>query len=327
MSNKNPVVSICIPVLNGADRLGTCLASIHALNCPTDSVEIIVADGGSTDGSPEVARAWGARVLNNPGKTVAAGRNVSFAAARGQFIASTDDDCEVPPDWLDRALEAFDAPEIGAVGGLSVLPDTSGAWPEAANWVFRVASRAGYSVQADRMEIGDVGDLPGCNVIYRTQAVRDTGLFDENLITAEDVDFHRRIRAKGMRLKSAPGVTVTHHKRPTVSRLFHQLRRYSQGRVQLGRKWTAAVRPGHIALGWSLPVLLSVTPVWLAVAPLSLLVAVSLCGAAIAAFAHVEGLRPRAALLAPIACVVVAAGWSIGYLETQLARGSRATEL
>ena len=220
-----PKISVCIPVLNGEACLPDCLGSLRALDYPRELVEIVIADGGSTDGTREIALSFGARVLDNPGKTVAAGRNVSFEAATGDFIASTDDDCVVPADWISRAIDAFDAPDVAAVGGISVLPEDAGHWPEAANFIFRLASMGGHSVQADYLDAGDVEDLPGCNVIDRTDAVRGIGEFDEQLVTAEDVDFHIRLRLDGLRLKTAPGLFVWHHKRPTVRGLFKQMRR------------------------------------------------------------------------------------------------------
>ena len=312
---KQPKISVCIPVLNGAQRLPECLSSLRALDYPADLIEIVIADGGSTDATREIALSFGASVLENPGKTVAAGRNVSFSAATGTFIASTDDDCIVPPDWVTRALAAFDAPDVAAVGGISRLPKTSGPWSEAANHVFRLASRSGYSVQADHLDTGDVGDLPGCNVIYRTEAVRETGAFDEALVTAEDVDFHQRILAQGKRLRTAPGLFVWHHKRPTVRGLFRQLRRYAEGRVQLGRKWPHAVGIAHLALGWGVPVVALVGLTWAAMAPLSLGIAVLAGWTLLAAQARRDGLAIGASLLVPAATLVVAGGWSFGFLK------------
>lgn len=313
-----PKVSVCIPVLNGAGRLENCLASLRAMDWPEDRLEIIIADGGSTDGSRRIAENFGARVIDNPGKTVAAGRNVSFEAATGEFIASTDDDCEVPRDWLRTALAAF-GPGVGAVGGISELPGHAGAWAEAANWVFRMASRGGYSVQADLLGDGDVEDLPGCNVIYRAEAVQDVGAFDEGLVTAEDVDFHQRMNAAGWRLRVAPGLMVLHHKRPTAKGLFRQLRRYAEGRVQLGRKWPDALRLGHAALAWLGPVAWLAFALVLVAAPQVTLAAVAAGWVLMAFFAHMDGMSPRAAILTPLAAAVVATGWSVGYLRERFA--------
>jgi len=310
-----PKISVCIPVRNGAERLPDCLRSLRALDYPAELIEIVIADGGSTDATAEIARSFGARVLDNPGRTVAAGRNVSFAAASGDFIASTDDDCVVPRDWIRCALQAFDTGDVAAVGGISLLPEAAQAWPQAANYVFRLASRGGYSVQADHLEAGDVQDLPGCNVIYKRTAVRAAGPFDERLVTAEDVDFHQRLLNSGQRLRTAPGLFVWHHKRPTLRGLFHQLRRYAEGRLQLGRKWPAALGWAHVVLGWAMPVIIMGALLWAMLAPLLLVVVTAVSWAAVTSLALRDGLSMKAALLVPAAALVVSAGWSTGYLK------------
>ena len=76
-----PLISVCIPVKNGGSRLGRCLQSLRDLDYPQDRLEIIIADGRSTDDTVEVAKAFGSRVLDNPGQIVASGRNVAFSAA------------------------------------------------------------------------------------------------------------------------------------------------------------------------------------------------------------------------------------------------------
>ncbi len=67
-------VSILIPTLNCARTLQACLASIAAQNYPPELVEIIVADGGSTDGTLDVARGYTDRIVPNPLKTGEAGK-------------------------------------------------------------------------------------------------------------------------------------------------------------------------------------------------------------------------------------------------------------
>lgn len=314
-TRKPPKISVCIPVLNGATRLPDCLGSLRAMDYPQEQLEIIIADGGSTDETREIAHSYGAKVLDNPGKTVACGRNVSFAAAEGAFIASTDDDCVVPHDWAWRALDAFQTEEVAAVGGISLLPENSAPWPEAANYIFRLASQGGHSVQADHLETGDVQDLPGCNVFYRTNTARKIGRFDEKLVTAEDVDFHLRLRLEGQRLRTARGLYVWHHKRPTLRGLFKQLRRYAEGRVQLGRKWPGNISKAHYALGWSLPVM----ALGLILSPLSFMIAGLLASAGLIFAAHRSGLSWPAAILTPAALLVVAAGWSTGFLKETFA--------
>jgi len=62
-------VSIIIPTLNSTRTLGLCLKSITSQNYPEELVEIIVADGGSTDQTKEISQAYFVKLVDNPLKT------------------------------------------------------------------------------------------------------------------------------------------------------------------------------------------------------------------------------------------------------------------
>ena len=66
------MISFIIPVRNDAVRLGKCLEAIRRSDCDPLEVEIVVADNGSVDESPDVAKSAGAEVLNLPGHRVTA---------------------------------------------------------------------------------------------------------------------------------------------------------------------------------------------------------------------------------------------------------------
>lgn len=313
-----PLVSICIPVKNGATRLPRCLESIRAVDYPQDLIEVIIADGRSTDGTADVARKYGATVLDNPGEIVATGRNVSFGAARGELIASTDDDCIVPANWIRQAVDEFSDPNLGAVGGISILPDTAPTWARAANYVFRQASLAGYSVQSDHLFDGKAEDLPGCNTFYRASAFREIGEFDAKLVTAEDVDFNQRLSDRGWALRAKTSLMVWHDKRPSPKGLFRQLRRFAEGRIQLSRKLPGSLRTLHKLAGWLvLPssfVALAALLIWPAQV-LGLLTLVWIA-CAVKALADKEGIST--ALLILPALTVMLLAWSFGYWKEQL---------
>lgn len=308
-----PRVSVCIPVKNGAGRLEHCLAAMRRLDYPQDCLEIIVADGGSTDATVEVAHRFGAIVVDNPAQIVATGRNAAFAIATGEFIASTDDDVVVPANWITAALGGFDDPRVAAAGGISIIPEDTPDWASAANYVFRQVSKTGNSVQADYLPDGIVDDLPGCNVFYRAALIKDMA-FNAGLVTAEDAEFHSRLRAQGHLLMAVPGLFVWHHKRPTPQGLFRQMRRYAEGRVQLGRLAPNAVSPLHKLIGWSLPAML----IGLFYAPLIAVTLAAVLWAASAFFAWRDGQNIRAAVQVPLSAMVVATGWSTGWMKETL---------
>jgi len=110
-----PKVSFAIPVLNSARTLRACLESIRAQDYPPEQVEVILADGGSRDGTLEIAAAFGVRVLPNPRRTGEAGKAVALAACTGEVVALVDSDNLLPhPGWLKEMVAPFSDPEIAA---------------------------------------------------------------------------------------------------------------------------------------------------------------------------------------------------------------------
>jgi glycosyltransferase involved in cell wall biosynthesis len=241
-----PFISVIIPVLNGEGRLENCLASLQRQTYPKERFEIIVADGRSTDRTVEIAREYGAKVVDNPGRIVATGRNAGIQVAQGELLAFTDDDCILPSDWLAKAEQYLRDDSVGGVGGPTLLPDSATDFSKAVLTLFRWASLVGYSVQSDLLLTSDARDLPGCNVVYQARAIEQAGSYRKELITAEDVDMNLRVIGIGYRLVYAPDLMVWHNKRDEPLRLFHQIRRFAIGRVQLGRFHKNALRPLHL---------------------------------------------------------------------------------
>ncbi|MEA2020138.1 MAG: glycosyltransferase family 2 protein [Patescibacteria group bacterium] len=110
---KSPFVSVVIPTLNAASVLEECLEAISKQDYPEDKVEIVVADGGSTDGTVALAEKYGARVVENKLKTGEAGKAVGVKAAQGDLVALIDSDNILPSkNWFRRMVEPFEDPEI-----------------------------------------------------------------------------------------------------------------------------------------------------------------------------------------------------------------------
>jgi glycosyltransferase involved in cell wall biosynthesis len=184
------LVSFVIPVRNDPVRLRRCLTTIRA-NAPTNArVEIVVADNGSTDDTPDVARSFGARVLSLPGLSVAALRNRAAMEAQGEVLAFVDADHEIDPEWVASAVDALSEDGVAAVGALCFAPSDG-------TWVQR-----GYDALRGRTEgRSDVEWLGSGNMAVRRDLFDNVGGFDVSLETCEDVDLCSRLRQAGLRVR------------------------------------------------------------------------------------------------------------------------------
>lgn len=109
------LVSVVVPVYNGARCLPRCLDSLLHQTHPR--VEILVVDDGSTDGTPELVKPP-VRVLSTGGRQGAgAARNVGARAAAGDVLFFTDADVVAPPDWMAKALRVREEKGVPCGGG------------------------------------------------------------------------------------------------------------------------------------------------------------------------------------------------------------------
>lgn len=199
-------LAFIIPVRNDAAGLARCLRSIRATSS-TAQIEVIVVDNGSVDGSPDVAKAAGCRVLAAPGHPVAALRNLAAASTAAPVLAFIDADHEIPPHWGGAALSILADPAVAAAG-YPYSPPTPATWVQRAYDGFRqhpvAASEARW--------------LASGNVAVRAEVFRAIGGFDASLEACEDVDFCARLRGNGYVLIADPRLSSVHHGDPVSLR-------------------------------------------------------------------------------------------------------------
>jgi len=172
----SPTASFVIPAANEADYLPATLRSIQSLGTAVDH-EVIVADGGSTDGTRSLAREAGARVVCEPG-SIAAGRNAGARVARGEWLAFVDADTTVRPNYLDRML-AF-VRENGVAGASSRCRVTD-----------PLRGKAMQVVVNRVFPLLDPPVLPGFNTFVRRSAFEAVGGYPP--VGNEDTAFSRRL--------------------------------------------------------------------------------------------------------------------------------------
>ncbi|HXD57565.1 MAG TPA: glycosyltransferase family 2 protein [Thermoleophilaceae bacterium] len=205
------MTAVVIPNWNGARWLPGCLDSLAAE--PLQPSEVIVVDNGSTDGSLELLRERGVRVIElgrNTGFAFAANRGLEAASA--DYVALVNTDVELAPDWLARMAAALDAaPEAASVASKMLdLADRTRVYDAG-----DILRRDGVCEQRGRFGPDDGRyDQPeemfaACAgaALYRREAVLDVGGFDERFFAyLEDVDLGLRLRLAGWTCRYEPAV-------------------------------------------------------------------------------------------------------------------------
>jgi glycosyltransferase involved in cell wall biosynthesis len=197
-------------VMSTHNRAAVLPKALNALLAQTADVpyEIIAVDNQSTDSTAQIIRSKlsGSRHLRyvyEPQRGLPHGRNAGVRAARGSIIAFTDDDVEVPPDWVATIKRVFDAhPDVDVIGG-PVRP----IWPPALPaWLTR--RQLGPFALGERgnapMRIGADNAAPclvGANFAFRREVFDRIGLFDPAYTKSQDRELQLRLwRAGGVGL-------------------------------------------------------------------------------------------------------------------------------
>lgn len=200
-----PTISIVIPVLNAEAHIGRCLGSVLRQDYPVDAREILVADNGSTDRTTSICEELGVTPLREPRRGAGNARNRALAAARGELVAFTDADCELPADWLRRAAEAVDGAEA-AVGWIDPAPGAN-------RYAFaRAALHREYLAECRKLHAdGRLDRLDTANSVVRRSALEAAGGFHPEVFPAEDRELGARIAERGGRIRFADALRVQHH--------------------------------------------------------------------------------------------------------------------
>lgn len=190
MTVSNPLVSVVIPVFNGAPFVAKAVSSVRAQTV-TD-VEILVVDDGSTDGSQsvlaELEQTKGVTWFQQDHGGPARSRNRGIAAARGEFVALLDCDDLWLPDKLAAQLEiAGRDPEIGVVHTDYDVVDPDGRVLES------VAARHSAEPLV-RAFVGGHAALPS-TLLIRKSVLDKVGALNPDLYGSEDSDLTIRLYA------------------------------------------------------------------------------------------------------------------------------------
>jgi glycosyltransferase involved in cell wall biosynthesis len=283
---ESPWVSVIIPCRNEADWIEKCLMSIDANDFPKERLEVLVVDGMSDDGTRPIVETFAlshpwARLLDNSRKITPAALNVGIAAAKGDIVMRVDAHYEYPPHYISRLvrhLRQSGADNVGGIVEMGPANDTviARAIAVAVCHPFGVGN-AYYRIGVSEPRWVDTVPF-GC---YRRDVFDRIGLFDEELVRNQDIEFNLRLRRAGGSILLAPDVVLHGHARDSLRKMAKMYYQYGYFNPlvirKLGGRITCrqAVTPVFAATLLSSIVLAFFSP-WMQLALAALLIAYSL---------------------------------------------------
>lgn len=223
-------LTLAICARNAQNIIGHCLESIRNQSVPPD--EILVAVDELSDPTASVAQEYGARVIASNATGLYEARNAVLDACSTDYLAFTDADCVLAPEWVERAKAVLDArPDVAA--GTGRHPPVGRRC--LASWLHHM-----WFIVETRTT-GETDGVIGGNSYFRTAALREVGgwLKLPRHSAAEDVYISMALRKAGHRIWFEEGAAAHHHYETSLKGLLRKS-------IMMGRDIVVMMR----AAGW-----------------------------------------------------------------------------
>lgn len=239
MNSTTPLVTVVMPIRNEGNYIEKSLGAVLHQDYPSEKMEIIIADGMSTDNTRDIIRTMQAQysltLIDNPSKYVPAGLNRAIRLAKGEVIIRVDGHCELASDYVRRCVTYLDGhPDVDCVGGALV---TVGETLVARTIAVAMSSPFGVGGVAFRTgsQKGRLVDTLAFGA-YRRDVFDKIGLFDEELVRNQDDEFNVRLTQTGGLIWLDPDITSTYYSRAGFKGLWKQYFQYGFYKVRVMQK-------------------------------------------------------------------------------------------
>jgi succinoglycan biosynthesis protein ExoA len=316
---------VVIPTLNEEHHIARVLDGLLAEAGQLGDLHVVVADGGSSDGTVAVVETMARRhpavtLIQNPARIQSAALNLAARrfGLEADVLVRCDAHAQYPAGFCARLVETL--VRTGADAVVVPMDSTGGdsCLQRAVAWVSNSPIGTGGSAHRAGRRSGFVDH--GHHAAFRMERFRGTGGYDETFTHNEDAEFDCRQRALGARVYLDADIRVGYHPRPTLLGLWRQYLRYGAGRSRTVRRHPGSLRLRQLAV----PVHLLLSLLALAVSPafplalawpafyLTVLAGTSL----FMALRH----RSVCGLLAGPAAAVMHTAWAFGFLSALVTR-------
>ena len=242
--NELPFITLVMPIRNEANFIRQSLGSVLAQDYPYHRMEVIVADGMSTDGTREIVQSLQAsypslRLIDNPGKIVPTGLNTAISLARGEIIVRVDGHTELAPDYVRQCVNELCRTKADNVGGKMTTRGVS-AFGEAV----AVATSSPFGIGGARFHYSDQEEW--VDTVYmgawHRSVFERVGLFDEELVRDQDDEFNYRLLEHGGRILLSPQIKSSYAVRGSPRSLWRQYFQYGFWKVRVMQKHPCQMR-------------------------------------------------------------------------------------
>ena len=247
---SQPFVSVIIPVLNEEGFIGRCLQSLAQQDYPRELTEIIVLDGGSTDGTEyETEKTAESADLTvffapNPKRTTAAGRNLGLTLAHGDVIIHLDGHTRVTANFISANVGVLQKSGADAAGGPI---ETRGHGVVGRAIALAMSSSFGIGDTAFRHVDAGLQDADSVPFgAYRREVYERVGNYDETMNRGEDDEFNYRLRSAGGRIVLSPEIRSTYFCRDTLGGLARQYWGYGLAKAGVLGRHPERLRARHL---------------------------------------------------------------------------------
>jgi succinoglycan biosynthesis protein ExoA len=317
-------VSIIVPCYNEERTIGLLLQAILDQTVGTTALEVVLADGGSTDRTAAVVRSFAeqhpqlrVRVVENPARAIPAALNRAIEAAHGNVLVRLDAHSIPQPDYVGQCLRVLGETSAANVGGVWEIH------PSAATWIARsIAASASHPLGAGDARYRTSGAAGEVDTVpfgaYPREWLDRIGPYDESLLTNEDYEYNVRLRRAGGRIWFDPSIRSIYFARGTLIDLARQYARYGFWKARMLRRYPGTLRwrqvlPPAFVLS---TLVLGPAAAWLPLARWLLALQWAAYLAALLAAGAAEALSRRDGVLAigmPLALAVMHLAWGAAF--------------
>jgi cellulose synthase/poly-beta-1,6-N-acetylglucosamine synthase-like glycosyltransferase len=219
-------VSIVVPCLNEESFIYENLTSLINSDYPSDSVEILVIDGGSTDRSLEIIRKFQEQynnviLLSNPKKITPVSLNMGILRSTGDYIMIASAHSTFPHNYISSLINTMARMNCDGIGGAVETRSVSNT--KVASAITKVLS-SGFGVgnssfRTKTDEIMYVDTVPFG--IYRKSVYKEVGLYNEELVRNHDIEFSKRLIKAGYKIVLDASVRCEYYARETYKKLSY----------------------------------------------------------------------------------------------------------